>query len=76
MIKYCTDNDDIKKEFKDYIFKKLSDLQKKFDEIKTYAEDASKTITFEEELEIRRVMQTEFKSSGAFNHHYAKSFLF
>ncbi|CAB4399021.1 unnamed protein product [Rhizophagus irregularis] len=63
MIKYCTDND-IKKEFKDYILKRLSDLQKKFDEIKTYAEDVSKTITFEEELEIRRVMQTEFKSSG------------
>ncbi|RGB25652.1 hypothetical protein C1646_771434 [Rhizophagus diaphanus] len=64
MIKCCTDNDDIKNEFKDYILKRLSDLQKKFDEIKTYAEDLSKTITFEEELEIRRVMQTEFKSSG------------
>ncbi|GBC28104.1 uncharacterized protein OCT59_008525 [Rhizophagus irregularis] len=64
MIEYCIGNE-IEKEFKDYILnKRLSDLQKKCDEIKTYAEDLNKTITFEEELEIHRVMQTEFNNSG------------
>ncbi|PKK57963.1 hypothetical protein RhiirC2_720872 [Rhizophagus irregularis] len=54
MIEYCIGNE-IEKEFKDYILnKRLSDLQKKCDEIKTYAEDLNKTITFEEELEIHR----------------------
>ncbi|GBC02767.1 hypothetical protein RclHR1_04800007 [Rhizophagus clarus] len=63
MIEYCTNNN-VEKEFKDFIFKKLDDLQKECDEIQVCAENLRKPISFEEKLEIHRAMQTEFVSSG------------
>jgi hypothetical protein len=63
---YCICND-IEKEFKDHIFKRLNDLQKKCDEIEICAEDLSKTLSYEERSEIHRAMQVEFMSSGAFD---------